>query len=295
MDPREVLRRAHAAAQSARAAGETVRFYSSSDDEAYARRYWILREFKKAIAGKQLHLVYQPHVDFRSGEAVSVEALVRWNHPEGGMISPAEFVPIIEATTHMRSLTDWVIDTALSQLANWHADGLEISLSLNVAAIDLAHPDFVPMLQDAIGHHGISADHVELELTEGIIMGETKDGLAKLAHLSGLGFKLAIDDFGTGYSSLSYLQNLPADIVKIDRSFLAGIITDAKAKTLVLAMITLCKDLGYRVVAEGIEDSGTRDLMYQAGCDEAQGYFYGKPMMPEELAAWFTRPRPMAA
>jgi EAL domain-containing protein (putative c-di-GMP-specific phosphodiesterase class I) len=272
-----------------------VQFYSSADDEANARRYWILNQFKKAISSNQLHLVYQPRVDLRSGEVVSAEALVRWEHPEAGTISPAEFVPIIEGTTFVRSLTEWVTNEALGQLARWKADGSPLQLSLNISAIDLENSEFEPMLADAIARHDIPSRLVELELTEGAVMQETGKGLSKLRALSAMGFKLAIDDFGTGYSSLSYLQKLPVDVVKIDRSFLLEVATDMKAKTLVKAMITLCQDLGYRVVAEGIEDRETRDLLRDAGCDEAQGYFFGKPMLPDVLASWLTVPEPLVA
>jgi EAL domain-containing protein (putative c-di-GMP-specific phosphodiesterase class I)/GGDEF domain-containing protein len=295
MAPREILRRAHAAAQSARAAGEIVQFYSSADDEANARRYWILNQFKKAILSNQLHLVYQPRVDLRSGKIVSAEALVRWEHPEAGMISPAEFVPIIEGTTYVRSLTEWVVNEALGQLARWRADGSPVQLSLNISAIDLENTEFEPMLAEAIARHDIPTRIVELELTEGAVMQEKGKGLSKLRALSAMGFKLAIDDFGTGYSSLSYLQKLPVDVVKIDRSFLLDVATDVKAKTLVKAMITLCQDLGYRVVAEGIEDRETRDLLRDAGCDEAQGYFFGKPMLPSLLTAFLAIPQPLVA
>lgn len=286
IEPREVLRRAHAAAQTARIAGETVSFYSGDEDRADARRYWILNEFKSAIANEQLHLVYQPRVDLWSGECKGTEALVRWSHPEAGAISPAEFVPIIESTGDIRSLTTWVVDASLAQMSRWQSHGSSVRMSVNISPSNLEDAEFLPMLEERLREHGISSDQIELEITEGAVMREGGKGLDKLSAISSMGLTLAIDDFGTGYSSLSYLQKLPVDVVKIDRSFLRNLTTDEKALTLVRAMITLCHDLGYRVVAEGIEDKGTTDLLVRAGCDEGQGYYFGRPMLPDAFQAW---------
>lgn len=289
--PREVLRRAHAAAQSARVGGETVRFYSIEDNQANTRSYWVLNEFKNALAGHQLHLVYQPRIDLGSGYCVGSEALVRWTHPVGGAISPAEFVPLIEGTRHIRALTEWVVETAFAQLAAWRVEGSEIQLSLNVSPMNLEDPDFVPMIEAALARHGLPADRIELELTEGAVMQKGGNALGMLRALSATGFRLAIDDFGTGYSSLSYLQLLPVDVVKIDRSFLVDLAANPRNLTLLRAMIPLCRDLGYRVVAEGVEDECTRDMLRDAGCDEAQGYFFGKPMLPKALGEFLTADR----
>ncbi|GGD31164.1 sensor domain-containing phosphodiesterase [Aureimonas glaciei] len=286
IEPREVLRTAHAAAQGARLAGDTVSFYSRKEDQSDARRYWILNAFKSAIAEDQLHLVYQPRVDLWSGECKGTEALVRWTHPESGAISPAEFVPIIESTGDIRSLTEWVVDASLAQMAAWQRQEVFVRLSINISPSNLEDTEFLPMLEQRLREHRISSDQIELEITEGAVMREGGNGLDKLGAISSMGLTLAIDDFGTGYSSLSYLQKLPVDVVKIDRSFLLNLTTDEKALTLVRAMITLCHDLGYRVVAEGIEDKATTDLLVRAGCDEGQGYYFGRPMLPDAFRAW---------
>ena len=295
MEPREILRTAHAAAQAARMAGETVSFYSPEEDRADARRYWILEEFKSAILLDQLHLVYQPRVDLWSGECKGTEALVRWTHPEAGAISPAEFVPIIESTGDIRSLTNWVVDASLAQMSKWQREGTAIRMSVNISPSNLEDTEFLPLLEHRLQVHGIASDRIELELTEGAVMREGGKGLDKLAGISSMGMTLAIDDFGTGYSSLSYLQKLPVDVVKIDRSFLVGITTDEKALTLVRAMITLCHDLGYRVVAEGIEDKATSDLLVRAGCDEGQGFHFGRPMLPEAFVEWLGERKELVA
>jgi EAL domain-containing protein (putative c-di-GMP-specific phosphodiesterase class I)/GGDEF domain-containing protein len=283
IEPREILREAHSAAQSARTDGEIVRFYSCADNAASARRYWILSEFKEAIPKNQLRLLYQPRIDLATGRCVGAEALVRWHHPEAGTVSPAEFVPIIEGTSSIRSLTAWVVDNAVAQSARWRALGTDIQVSLNVSPSNLEDADFEPMLYEALGRHGVPADRMELELTEGAVIRDGGAGLIRLRSLSSKGVRLAIDDFGIGYATLSYLQKLPVDVVKIDRSFLADLATNTRNLALVKAMIPLCRELGYRVVAEGIEDVDTWDIIKSVGCEEAQGYLFGRPMSAEDI------------
>jgi EAL domain-containing protein (putative c-di-GMP-specific phosphodiesterase class I) len=183
--------------------------------------------------------------------------------------------------------TAWVLDTALTQLAAWLAEGMDLVLSVNVSAGNLKEADFVDRVLGLLDRHSVPAHHLELEVTESAVMEDAGHALEQLQRLSSAGIRLAIDDFGTGYSSLSYLQALPFDVVKIDRSFIAGCVEGARQRSLVATMITLSHDLGYRVVAEGIETQETADLILGMGCDESQGYFFGRPMQAEAFKSWY--------
>jgi EAL domain-containing protein (putative c-di-GMP-specific phosphodiesterase class I) len=281
-----VLRIAHSAAQDARTAGVRTSTYSSSHDAAHRRRFRLLQDFPKALeAPDQLRLVYQPRIDLASVRCVGAEALLRWVHPDLGPIPPGEFIPLVEQTSMGQALTSWVLDAALAQLATWH-DTLGLRLSMNISAGNLGEADFADRIKDALQRHGVMPGCLELEVTESAVMQNTAQGLAMLQSIVDAGICVAIDDFGTGYSSLSYLQRLPAQVVKIDQSFMQDIAVDQRKRALVTSIISLSHDLGYRVVAEGVEHQAVLDLVNAAGCDEVQGYLFARPMPPKDLEAW---------
>ena len=285
--PSDVLRMAHCAAQDARTADTKVSVYSSAQDTLHRRRFTLINEFGMALTtGAQLRLVFQPRIALPSGVCVGAEALLRWHHPTLGAVSPGEFIPLIERTTLAKPMTAWVLDAALTQLAAWHRAKLSLVLSVNVSAGNLREPDFAERAIACLLSHGVPAESLELEVTESAVMEDAGRALEQLRQLSAAGIRLAIDDFGTGYSSLSYLQQLPADVVKIDRSFVADCATDPRKRGLVSAMVSLSHELDYRVVAEGIESREVADLLAGMGCDEAQGYLYGRPMLPSDFALW---------
>jgi len=287
-DPGDVLRLAHCAAQDARLTDTKVSLYSPEQDALHRRRFDLLNGFGQALeASSQLSLVYQPRVTLGTGVCLGAEALLRWTHPELGSVSPGEFIPLIERMTLAKPTTTWVLDTALRQLAAWLAQDMDLVLSVNVSAGNLNEPDLVDRIMSLLARHGIPPHRLELEVTESAVMEDAGHALEQLQRLSAAGIRLAIDDFGTGYSSLSYLQALPFDVVKIDRSFVAGCAEDARQRSLVATMITLSHDLGYRVVTEGIETQETADLILGMGCDESQGYFFGRPMKAEEFEFWY--------
>jgi EAL domain-containing protein (putative c-di-GMP-specific phosphodiesterase class I)/GGDEF domain-containing protein len=287
-DPSDVLRLAHCAADDARLTHTKVSLYSSTQDALHRRRFELLNGFGQALEeASQLHLVFQPRVALDTGLCLGAEALLRWTHPELGSVSPAEFIPLIERTTLAKPTTTWVIDMALTQLAAWLADDMDLGLSVNVSAGNLNEPDFVERVMALLARHGVPPHCLELEVTESAVMEDAGHALEQLKRLSASGIRLAIDDFGTGYSSLSYLQALPFDVVKIDRSFIARCAEDPRQRSLVATMITLSHDLGYRVVAEGIETQETADLILRMGCDESQGYFFGRPMQAEAFQSWY--------
>jgi EAL domain-containing protein (putative c-di-GMP-specific phosphodiesterase class I)/GGDEF domain-containing protein len=286
-DARDVLRMAHSAAQDARGSETRVAVYSPGQDEAHQRRFTLLSDFGAAIENPgQLRLVYQPRIDLATRACVGAEALLRWRHPSLGDISPEEFIPLVEQTSMARATTAWVLEAALRQLAAWRDMGLDLQLSVNVSAANLVEPEFAERVACGLARHGLAAGLLELELTESAIMEDAGKALAMLEAIAAAGVCLAIDDFGTGYSSLAYLQRLPAQVVKIDQTFMRDIMADERKQSLVLMMISLSHNFGYRVVAEGVETAEVLDLVSQAGCDEAQGYLFGRPMSPEQFAVW---------
>jgi EAL domain-containing protein (putative c-di-GMP-specific phosphodiesterase class I)/GGDEF domain-containing protein len=284
----DVLRLAHCAAGDARLTDIKVSLYSPTQDALHRRRFDLLNGFGQALEEpSQLRLVFQPRVALDTGLCLGAEALLRWTHPQLGSVSPSEFIPLIERMTLAKPTTAWVLNTALTQLATWLAQDINIALSVNISAGNLNEPDFVDCVIGLLSRHGIPPHLLELEVTESAVMEDAGHALEQLQRLSSTGIRLAIDDFGTGYSSLSYLQALPFDVVKIDRSFIAGCAEDARQRSLVATMITLSHDLGYRVVAEGIETQETADIVLGMGCDESQGYFFGKPMAAEDFKSWY--------
>jgi len=285
--PLDVLRNLHSAAHDARDAESGLRVYSPEQDAAYRHRFWLIRELGRALAQPdELHLVFQPKVSLLDGSCLGVEALLRWKHPEAGAIPPGEFMPIVETTSLARATTEWVLEAALRQLAAWRADGVTLQVAVNVSAVNLEEPDFSDRVLDGLALHGLAANCLALEMTESALMRKPKIAHDTMARLAEGGVKIAIDDFGTGYSSLSYLQDMPADVVKIDQSFVRGMEKDERTRSLVTTMIKLSHDLGHRVVAEGVETEEVAQLLRAAGCDEAQGYYYGRPMAPVALAEW---------
>ena len=283
----DLLRNLHSAAHDAIESDSRVGVFSSEQDAAYQRRFWLLNEFGAALERPgQLRLVFQPKVDLVSGACHGAEALLRWTHPEFGEVSPGEFIPIIERTRMARATTAWVLEAALGQLAAWHGAGLALQLAVNVSATNLLEPDFCARVVAQLAQHGLPPAALALEITESALMKNPKLAQSTLEALAAAGVHLAIDDFGTGYSSLAYLQRLPAQVVKIDQSFMRDIDTDERKRSLVATMIKLSHDLGHRVVAEGVETEAVAQLLKAAGCDEAQGYLYARPMAPAALAEW---------
>ncbi|MHC2107246.1 putative bifunctional diguanylate cyclase/phosphodiesterase [Methylobacterium sp. CM6246] len=239
------------------------------------------------LAGDQLRLVFQPRIDLPTGRCIGAEALLRWNHPVLGPVSPSEFVPVIEHSPHAQAMTAFVLETALAQARRWRDAKREIVISINVSAANLHEMDFAHSVQVALERLGLEPERLELEVTESAIMQDAINARRQLDELAAAGVRLAIDDFGTGYSSLAYLQDLPAHVVKIDRSFVLKLSEGQKEMSLVRSMIGLSHDLGYRVVAEGIETVEAADLLLAMQCDEAQGYFFARPLEVDEFQSWF--------
>jgi len=285
----DLLRNMHSAAHDALAAERCVRVFSSEHDAILQRRFWLVNAFSAALEShNQLHLVYQPKVALSDGDCASVEALLRWSHPEMGTISPGEFIPVIETTSLARATTEWVLGAAMRQMAIWRQDGIALQVAVNVSAVNLEEPDFCERVLMLLQRHGLPPASLAIELTESALMRNPKMAQATLERLGRAGVQLAIDDFGTGYSSLSYLQSLPANVVKIDQSFMRNLGQDDRRRALVGTMIKLSHDLGHKVVAEGVETVEVEEILRAAGCDEVQGYLHARPLAPNALAEWLT-------
>lgn len=290
VSPRDVLRGAHSAAQDARQSDGAVGLYSALTDRIHSRRLELIQWFGVALENTdELRLVFQPRIDLKSGRCVSAEALLRWEHPVLGDVSPGEFIPIIEQTSLVKETTNWVMDAAMRHLSQWQAAGLNLSLSINISASNLNESDFVKRLQLCLLKHRVRPECLEIEITESAVMSDTRHGLACLEELAATGIRIAIDDFGTGQSSLSYLQKMSADIVKIDQSFVRTLTEKEDCEhALVSAMIALCHRLGYTVVAEGVETDSAVEVLSRLGCEEAQGYFFARPLEANELTGWIS-------
>jgi len=291
VSPQDVLRTGYSAAQDSRLNERVISTYSATSDAVYRRRFGLLADFSTALRRPgELRLVYQPRVELASGRCIGAEALLRWDHPQLGVISPGEFIPLVEETSLVRDTTAWVLDNAMHQQSVWREQGLELSLSINVSAANLREDDLSSRLELFLLKHRLPAQCIELELTESAIMDRSGVARDQLLALQAAGVRLAIDDFGTGYSSLSYLQKLPVHVVKIDQSFIRELEQGKREQALVQSIITLSHDLEYRVVAEGVETPAALQLLLSMGCDEAQGYFFSRPLEAEQLEAWARAP-----
>jgi EAL domain-containing protein (putative c-di-GMP-specific phosphodiesterase class I)/GAF domain-containing protein len=291
----DLLRNLHSAVQHAHENDLGVSVFSPEQDAVHRRHFLLINEYGAALESEgQLRLVFQPKVDLASGACIGAEALLRWTHPEFGDVSPGEFIPIIERTSMVRETTHRVLEMALRQLAAWRRDGIELEVAVNVSAVNLQEPDFCERVVAGLHEYGLPASSLALEITESTLMKNPRLAETTLNALAAAGVQLAIDDFGTGYSSLAYLQSLPAEVVKIDQSFVRNLEHDERKRSLVSAMIKLSHDLGHRVVAEGVETPEVVEVLKQAGCDEAQGYWYARPLGPQAFVEWFALRRQSA-
>jgi len=261
-------------------------FYHAELEAAFRQRLELEQELRRAIARDELRLHYQPVVDMRSGRLVGCEALVRWMHPQRGLLMPGTFIQTAEETGLIRELGLWTLEAACAQLAAWKAAGLHPGrVAVNVSALQFRDQRLPQVLRSALRKHDIRPGELELELTESTLMSDTEAVQATVASLRELGVMLAIDDFGTGYSSLSYIKRLRPDKLKIDRSFVRDLPADADDRALTEAIVSIAQALSITVVAEGVETPAQRDYLLGLGCALQQGYLIGKPMPAENLAS----------
>ena len=263
----------------------TIEFFTPSLRERCETRLSLELSLRQAIERNEFELQYQPVYDCASSQVGSVEALIRWRHPERGLVPPSEFIPIAEETRMILPIGEWVLRTACRQLRAWHAAGVpELCIAVNVSAHQLAQPNFVPLIEQLLRDCELEPRFVELEITESSVMQNLASTLIVLRQLKTLGFRIAVDDFGTGLSSLIYLKQFPIDTLKIDRGFLTDV-THRTEAAIVTAIITLAHSLGLRTVAEGVETKEQFEFLREHGCDAMQGFLFSKSLSPRDLSA----------
>ncbi|MEW5849584.1 MAG: EAL domain-containing protein [Myxococcota bacterium] len=285
-DAAVLMRRADVALRQAQQAGVGFRIYDAERDPYNPRRLQLMGELRTAIGERQLLLYCQPKLDLHTREIVAMEALVRWRHPEQGLVSPDQFVPLIESTGLIGPVTQWMLDAALMHCHTLQSEGIRVPLAVNLSARNLADAHLVETVQHALATWGGEPDWLDLEITEGAIMADPQVALETLQHLSRLGFRLAVDDFGTGHSSLAYLQKLPLDALKIDKAFVLPMLRDEDAACIVRSTVELGHNLGLRVIAEGVENREICEALARLGCDEAQGYYLTPPIPADQFGVW---------
>jgi diguanylate cyclase (GGDEF)-like protein/PAS domain S-box-containing protein len=282
-----LIQRANVAMYHAKQAGGGHTVYSPEHDHYNPRRLALMTELRYAIEHDELVLYYQPKIDLKTGHVIGVEALVRWRHPNRGLIAPDEFIPLAERTGLIKPLTLWVLTAALDQSRTWQRAGLRLSVAVNLSARNLQDPELPDQIAEMLTRSGTLPNQLELEITESTIMADPPRALEILTRLHRMHIPLAIDDFGTGYSSLGYLRKLPVSSIKIDKSFVKNMVADDGDAVIVRSTIELAHNLGLLVVAEGVETQYIWDRLASLGCDAAQGYYMSAPIPAAALTRWF--------
>jgi EAL domain-containing protein (putative c-di-GMP-specific phosphodiesterase class I) len=287
----ELLKRADLAMYQAKATGRNnLRFFEPEMQVAVMTRAALESDLRDAILKSQFLLHYQAQVD-GEGRLTGVEALLRWQHPQRGLVSPLEFVPLAEDTDLILPLGHWVLQTACAQLAIWGARPkmAHLTVAVNISARQFKLPNFVEQVLVIVDNHGANPQRLKLELTESLLVDDVEGIIATMAALKAKGVGFSLDDFGTGYSSLSYLKRLPLDQLKIDQSFVRDILTDANDAAIAKMVVVLADSLGLAVIAEGVETEAQRDFLASQGCHAYQGYLFSHPLPLEEFEAYVSR------
>lgn len=285
-DVNVLLQRADVALHAARSSESKVRSYLPAMGQLFLRRFQLVTQFRSAIDDGQIEVHYQPKVALATKQVLGAEALVRWRHPELGMLSPDEFISIVETTGLVDVLTSFVLDRSLQRVRQWLDDGLQLAVAVNLSVRNLDDGDFPDRVIEALRRHGVPAGLVAFEITESAVMREPERALPVLRRLHEIGVGLAVDDFGTGYSSLAYLRRLPVDEVKIDKSFVLGMGSDLSDLAVVRAIVDLGHSLSLTVVAEGVEEEAVRQQLTEMGCDVAQGFLFSRPLGERRFESW---------
>jgi diguanylate cyclase (GGDEF)-like protein/PAS domain S-box-containing protein len=287
-DAEGLLRNAEAALDDARRKAQRYLFYAPNMNARRGEKLTLETKLRRALDEQQFLLHYQPKVDLKTGRVVGLEALLRWRDPERGLISPAEFIPVLEETGLILDVGNWVLDAAAAQYASWRAEGLSPPrVAANVSGVQVAQRNFVQHVEAALARHPSARDGLDLELTESVLVEDLAGNIEKLRALKEQGVCIAVDDFGTGYSSLGYLSRLPIDALKIDRSFIVRMTNDAQDMTIVTTIISLARSLELKVIAEGVETAEQARLLTLVRCDQIQGYLIARPEPPETVVAHF--------
>ncbi|NNG36451.1 EAL domain-containing protein [Nakamurella sp. DB0629] len=283
-----LLRDADTAMYEAKTSGRgRAMVYQESMHSMVQRRLRVVSELGSAIRSSELRLVYQPIVDLASGRTVAVEALVRWHHPHRGLIMPDDFIPVAEDSGLVVDLGYWVAEAAIKQVSEWQSllDDDDFRVYLNVSPVELRRPGLSEYLRDNLERFGVPTNRLALEISETALMSQDVAGLLALKGIEELGVSLEIDDFGTGYSSIAYLRQLPVDTVKVDRSLITEVTDDPRQRVFVGAVLQLIHSVGCRAVVEGVEEREQAEVLFDLGCERAQGFYFGRPMSPEAMTS----------
>jgi EAL domain-containing protein (putative c-di-GMP-specific phosphodiesterase class I) len=286
-----LLRKADMAMYHAKEAGRnSYRFFDPRMQIDAVERSTIISGLRQALEKGEFILHYQPQIDLASGAVIGAEALIRWNHPDLGLLPPGRFIAIAEESGLIVPIGAWVLGEVCRQAVAWQRTGLvNLVFAANISAVQFKRGNLETAVTAALAASGLDPACLELELTESVLIGDTDNVLATVNRLKAFGIKLSIDDFGTGYSSLSYLKRFAVDKLKIDQSFVRGLLSDPGDAAIVSAVIQMARSLGLRTIAEGVEDEETLQALYRHHCDEVQGYFLARPLPPSEFAAYCRR------
>ncbi|WHH60099.1 EAL domain-containing protein [Petroclostridium sp. X23] len=289
----ELLKNSEEAMAQAKKQGRNVsQFYTQEMNHTIVRRRRIEVELNSFIDRKEAYLVYQPQVDLATGDITGVEALIRWKHPLLGMVSPAEFIPIAEETGTILKIGEWTIKEACKKIREWYEDEINLVVSVNISSYQIKQDNIVDKIMQIVTEAGIKPSSLELELTESAIVVDIEKCIDKILQFKKLGIRVDIDDFGTGYSSLNYLRKLPLYKLKIDKSFIVDFNKDFDSMIVTKTIIDMAHNLRYKVIAEGVETVEQVKFLRDNGCDELQGYFFSKPLLPEDFKKfWFQKPK----
>ncbi len=287
-----LLQQADIAMYEAKAHGDGFRTYDACSDTGTGARLRTVEQLRAALEHDELVLHYQPKVDLPGGTVSGVEALVRWQHPERGLLPPVEFLPLAEEARLMQPLTSWVLRSALHQVARWRDDGVRLSVAVNVSASNLLDLGLVDQVVGHLHELDLPPECLQIEITEDTVMADPERATQVVRELHALGVSVSVDDYGTGYSSLAYLRDLTVTELKLDQTFVQQL-SDARAGAIVRSTVDLAHAMGLRMVAEGVEDADTARRLSALGCDVAQGFHYAHPMAADGLTTWLRdRPQP---
>ncbi len=289
--PSDALRMASAALHSGLCRGAALAWHDAALDAAHRRAYRLVREILPALARGEFRLVYQPKLNLRAGAFTGVESLARWRHPELGDVSPGEFIPLVESGALIHEFTRWVLRTALEQLGRWHAQGIELTMAVNVSSRNLEEASFVRDVRVICAASGVDPRYLHVECTENAVMTSARTQAA-LEEIRGMGAQISLDDFGMGYCNLACLRSLPVELLKLDQSLIKPIDGDGRAWLLVQSLMALGHALGYRILAEGVETREAFTMLAGAGCDAVQGYHLSRPLEAEAIPEFLRRPLP---
>ena len=284
--PDALLRRADIAMYEAKQAHQRVAVYQAGRDESHLRQVRLIGDLRKARERGEFKVVYQPKVDLRTQRPAHAEALLRWRHPELGPIPPDEFIPLAEHCGLIHEITRFVLGVGLAQVSAWRADGLAIGLAVNLSPMDLLDAQLAQTVAELLRTHGVAPGDLVLEITEGTVMRDVKAAMATMHALRDVGVRLSIDDFGTGHSSLAHLRSLPVDEIKIDKSFVMHLDHHPEDTVIVRSAIEIGHNMGLLVIAEGVEQQGSLDILRGLRCDMVQGYLFSRPLPAEDFRQW---------